>query len=74
MYVFLFFFYFIVKDHLELQSRFEERVHAEVEYTSTIDDFDDLVDPQTLVRHYLGPEPSHYVSRTIRREEKGELF
>ena len=32
------------------------------------------MDPQTLTRHYLGPEPSHYVSRTIRREEKGELF
>ena len=73
MYVFLC-FYFIVKDRPELESRFEERVRAAVKYASTIDDFDDLVDPQTLTRHYLGPEPSHYVSRTIRREEKGELF
>ena len=29
-----------------------------IEYTSTIDDFDDLVDPKTLAYHCLGPEPS----------------
>ena len=73
LYVFLC-FYFTVKDHPELESRFEECVHAVVEYVSTINDFDDLVDPQTLARHCLGPEPSHYVLHTISHEEKGELF
>ena len=29
-----------------------------IEYASTIDDFDDLVDPKTLAYHCLGPEPS----------------
>ena len=53
---------------------FEERVRAAIEYVSTIDDFDDLVDPRTLASHCLGPEPSHYVLHAIRSEEKSELF
>ena len=67
-------FYFTIKDRLVLESRFEKRVRAAVEYVSTIDDFDDLVDPRTLARHCLGPEPSHYVLHAIRSEEKSELF
>ena len=41
-----------------------------VKYASTIEDFDELVDPRTLARHYLRPEPSHYVLRVIHREER----
>uniref|UniRef100_A0A7N2QXW9 Uncharacterized protein n=1 Tax=Quercus lobata TaxID=97700 RepID=A0A7N2QXW9_QUELO len=59
-----------VKDRLELENRFEVRAHAVVEYTSIINDFDDLVDPRTIARHCLGPEPSHYILRAIHREEK----
>mgnify|MGYP006992919044 CR=1 FL=1 len=46
--MFFFVFYFTVRDRPELESKFEERVRAAVEYASTIDDFDDLVDPRTL--------------------------
>ena len=53
---------------------FEERVRATIEYASTIDDFDDLVNPQTLARHCLGPKPSHYILRAICREEKSEFL
>ena len=67
-------FHFTVRDHLELESRFAERVCAAVEYASTIDDFDDLVDPRTLARHCLGQEPSHYIFHAIHHEEKSELF
>ena len=72
--VFLCFFYFTVKDRPELESKFDERVRAVVEYTSTIDDFEDLVDPWTLAHHCLGPEPSHYILRAIRHEEKSEFL
>ena len=42
---------------------------------STIDDFDELVDSRTLAHHCLGPEPSDYVLRAMKREEKKrELF
>ena len=55
---FYFLFFFTVKDCPELESRFAERVCVAIEYASTIDDFDDLVDPKTLAYHCLGPEPS----------------
>ena len=35
-----------------------------------MEDFDELVDPRTLARHCLGPEPSYYVLRALEREEK----
>ena len=56
--VVFFFFFLIVKDCPELESRFAERVCVAIEYASTIDDFDDLVDPKTLAHHCLGPETS----------------
>ena len=71
-FILFYFFCFTVKDRLELDSRFEERVCAIVEYVSTINDFDDLVDPRTLARHCLGLEPFHYVLRAIHRKEKSE--
>ena len=41
-----------------------------MKYARTIKDFDELVDPRTLARHCLGPEPSPYVFRAIDREER----
>ena len=57
-----------------MESRFEERVRAAVEYVSTIDDFDDLVDPRTLACHCLGLKPSHYILCAICRKEKSEFL
>ena len=62
--------YFVAKERLELESKFNERVQATVEYVRTIDDFDELIDPRTLARHCLGPEPSFYVLSILDREEK----
>lgn len=45
-----------------------------IEFASTIEDFDKLVDPRTLARHCLGPEPSHYILRAIRKEKKSKLI
>ena len=64
--------HFTVKDHPELESRFVEHVHAAVECVSTIDDFDNLVDPRTLARHYFRTRtfplrPSCY---SLRRKSK----
>lgn len=59
-----------MKDRPELESKFEERVQEAIKYASTIEDFDKLVNPRTLARHCLGPEPSYYVLRALKREEK----
>ena len=63
---------FIVKKHPKLKSRYKTRVEASIEYVKTIDDFDNLVDPRTLARHCLGPEPSSFVLRAIEIKEKSE--
>lgn len=39
-----------------------------------IEDFDELVDLQSLYDHFLGPEPSAYVSRLIHREERSKCL
>uniref|UniRef100_A0A7N2MTF2 Uncharacterized protein n=1 Tax=Quercus lobata TaxID=97700 RepID=A0A7N2MTF2_QUELO len=62
-----------LKERLELEGKFKERVQEAIKYASTIDDFDKLVEPRTLVRHCLGPEPSDYVLRAIDREEKKQM-
>ena len=62
--------YFAVKARPELESKFEEQVQAAIKYARTIDDFDELIDPRTLARHCLGPEPSLYVLSTLDREER----
>ena len=68
------FSYSVVKEHPELESQFEERIQEAIKYVSTIDDFDELVDPRTLARHCLGPEPSLYVLQAIdRKERKSDL-
>ena len=59
-----------MKDRPELKSKFEERVQAAIRYARTIEDFGELIDPRTLARHCLGPEPSLYVLSTLDREEK----
>ena len=43
-----------MKERHELESRFEECVQEAVKYASTIEDFDELVDPRTLAHHCLG--------------------
>ena len=65
---------FVIKERPELKSKFRGHVQAIIEYASTIKDFDKLVDPRTLARHCLGSEPSHYILRAIRREEKNKLI
>ena len=59
-----------MKKRPDLESKFDKRVQAAVKYTRTIEDFNELIDPRTLARHCLGPEPSLYVLSTLDREEK----
>ena len=60
----------VVKERLELESRFDEGVQAAVKYARTTEDFNELIDPRTLARHCLGLEPSLYVLSILDREEK----
>lgn len=61
------------KVHPKLKSKYKGRVKDATDYVKTIHDFNELIDPQTLARHFLGPDPSSYVLRVIAREEKSKL-
>ena len=61
---------FTVKERLDLDNKFDERVQATVKYAATIEDFNELIDPRTLARHCLRLEPSLYVLSALDREEK----
>ena len=61
---------FTVKERPELESEFDERVQVAVQYARTIENFNELIDPRTLARHCLGPEPSFYVLSAFDWEEK----
>ena len=61
---------FTVKEHPDLDSKFDKRVQAAVKYAGTIEDFNELIDPRTLARHCLGPEPSLYILSALDRQEK----
>ena len=63
-------FPFTVKERPDLESKFDEQVQAAVKYARMIEDFNELIDPRTLARHCLGPEPSLYVLSAFDREEK----
>ena len=62
----------VVRKRPKLKSRYRNRIKATVEYVKMIDDFGNLVDPQTLARHCFGLEPSAFVLRAIAIEEKNE--
>ena len=59
---------------LKLKSRYKGRVEAAFDYTKTINDFDELVDACTLYCHFLGPEPSPYVLRSLLREKQSKYL
>ena len=61
---------FAVKERPNLESKFDKQVQAAVKYARTIEDFNELINPHTLARHCLGPEPSLYVLSALDQEEK----
>ena len=59
-----------MKERPELKDKFKERVEETIKYASTIDDFDELVDPRILARRCLGSKPFDYVLRALDWEER----
>lgn len=65
---------FAVFEHPNLESRYQGRVQAALEFACEIDDFDDLVDPCCLYNHFLGPKPLEYVLRKSFEKKKVCVF
>ena len=54
-----------MKRRPKLKSKYQGRVEKPIEYAKTIESWEDLVDPCTLVFYRLGPDPSPYVLQLI---------
>ena len=57
-----------------MKSKYQGRVEKMIEYAKTIESWEDLVDPRTLVFYCLGPDPSMYVLRLIEIEGKTSKY
>ena len=62
-----------MKRRPKLKSRYIERVEKAIKYALTIENWDDLVDPRTLIFYNIGP-PSTYILRLLRIEEKKSKY
>ena len=63
---------FAVPQRLRLKKRYHSHVEKVKEYLETVKDFDELVSPQSLFLHFLGPEPSSKVWKNLKVVKKSE--
>ena len=57
-----------------LKKRYQHCVKKVKEYLESVKDFDELVSPQTLSLHFLGPEPSTKVQKSLEIVKKSACF
>ena len=55
-----------------LKKRYHDCVKKVSEYLGTIRDFDNLISPQLLFLHFLGPEPSSKVRKNLEVVKKSK--
>ena len=60
----------LVKIRPKLKCQYKSQVQAAYDYSKTIKDFNNFIDPRTLYQYFLGHEPSLFVLKEISREEK----
>ena len=70
LFITLFFLLCAVKRRLKLKSKYQGHVQKVIEYTKTVESWDDLVGPRTFAFYCLGLDPSPYVLRIITIEGK----
>ena len=63
-----------MKRRPKLKSRYIERIEKAIKYALTIENWDDLVDLRTLIFYNIGPDPSTYILRLLRIEEKKSKY
>ena len=65
---------FIVAQHPYLKKRYQLRVETVREYLEIVKDFNELVSPQSLFLHFLGPEPSTKVQKDLEVVKNSKCF
>ena len=65
---------FAVAQHPCLKKRYQQHVEKVKEYLETVKDFDELVSPQSLFLHFLGPKLFTKVQRDLEVVKKSKCF
>ena len=63
---------FAIPQHPRLKKRYHGCVEKVKEYLEIVKDFEELVSPQSLFLHFLGPEPSSKVRKNLEVVKKRE--
>ena len=63
---------FTIPQRPHLKKRYHGRVEKVKEYLETVKDFDELVSPQLLFLHFLGPKPSSKFWKNLKVMKKSE--
>ena len=66
--------YFAVSQRSHLKKRCQCRDEKAKEYLEFVKDFDELISPQSLFLHFLGPEPSTKVQKNLEVVRKSTCF
>ena len=66
--------YFAVAQRPRLKKSYQCHVEKAKEYLESVKDFDELVSPQSLFLHFLGPEPSNKVWKNLEVVRKSMCF
>ena len=67
-------FLFVVSQRPRLKKRYQRCVEKVKEYLEFVKDFDELISPQSLFLHFLGPEPSTKVQKNLEVVKKSMCF
>ena len=67
---FFFFFFFLVKAHPHLKSRYKDCLKRVLGYVDEVKDFEDLISPNSLSLHFLGPKPSGSVLQHLKTNKR----
>ena len=65
---------FAISQHPHLKKRYQRRAEKVKEYLESVKDFDELVSPQSLFLHFLGPKPSTKVRKNLEVVKKSQRF
>ena len=65
---------FAVAQCPHLKKRHQRHAEKVKEYLDSIKDFDELVSPQSLILHFLGPKPSTKVLKNLEVVRKSMRF
>ena len=63
-------FFLLVKTRLHLKSRYKDHLKRVLEYVDEVKDFDELISPDSLSLHFLGPEPSGGVLQCLEMNKR----